>query len=517
VTVLTPAVSAEPLSLTPAIRRAIPLLLLFSLGTAAIWGAPKPLMTDLAQHAGQVALLRDLLLGRSPWAGQIHVNLVTPYLLGYGLALPLSFLMPVAAALKVVLTAAYAAFIAACLGIRRELGASPKLDAYYAFSFFGFAYSWGMYTFLVAAPLGLAVLWLAIRYAREARRWQGLGLALMGLALLFSHGLVFLFAVGAAALVVAVRAPSVRAVAGRSWPFWVLLAACAALFVVTRERESAVTHNFAASIVMGSWQRHGLSFLANAFDAPYARWSTLCFPIFAGLPLLAGFRPDWRAREAVVIFGATVAAIAFAPSYAWSTTLLFERFALFLPPAYAWLLRERAPAAGSLAARLQPRLAIVAVLAGAAVLAQHAWQALEFGGEQRDFDRVMAAAQPGQRALALIYDPASAVDANQDAYQHHALWYQAERQGLVDFNFAMFHPQVARFRPQSVPLVGESVARDPRQFDWRADQGERYRYVFVRSRGPTPANAFSGALCPPVEIAAAGEWRLYEQPGCWRS
>ena len=487
-------------------------VLLFVLGAAAIWIAPRPMMIDLPQHAGQVALLRDMILRRSPWAGDIRINLLTPYLIGYGLALPLAFVMSAGAALKVVLTLAYGAFIAACIGIRRELGASPRLDPYYAVSFFGFAYLWGMYTFLVAAPLGLAFIWLAIRYARSGAARQGLGLAALGLALLLSHGLVFLWACGVAGLLLLVRARSLRGLIVSSWPFWILLAGAAGVFLLTREREAAITHGFGATIIFGPWQARVISLFGNAFDAPYSRWPLLCFPLFVGLPLLAGYRPDWRNREAVVIAGAVLATIAFVPHYAWSTAMLFERFGLFLPAAYAWLLVERPPAPNSLALRLQPRVGLLAGLAVAAVLAQHVRLAYDFGREQREFEPILAAAAPGQRALTLVFDRASQVDNDVDAYMHHALWYQADRGGFVDFNFADFHPQIARFRPGATPPIDEYLAQDPSRFNWRTDHADRYRYIFVR--GVPLAQTFAGAPCAPVQVALSGKWRLYENRPC---
>jgi len=495
-------------------RAAIGLVLLFAIGVTTIWAAPRPEMVDLPQHAAQVALLRDLALGRSPWAGEVRINVFTPYLIGYGLAFPLSFVMPAAAALKTVLTAAYAGFIAVCIGIRRELGASRKLDAYYAFSFFGFAYAWGMYTFLVALPVGLAFIWLCVRYARDGLAREGLGISALGLALLFSHGLVFLLACGIGAVLLLVRAEGLRSLVLRSWPFWVLLAACVGLFLMTGKREAAVTGDFGATYIFGTWQTHVRSILLSPFDAPYGKWPVLCFPVFAGLPLLAGFRPDWRASEAVVIAAATLAAAALAPSYAWSTSMLFERFAVLLPPAYAWLLREQPPAPNSLANRLQRKLGLLASLACAAVLTQHARLAFEFGREQRDFEGVLAAAEPGQRALALIFDSSSEVDRNSDAYLHHALWYQAERRGFVDFNFAVCHPQIARVPMGRLHPVDDYLAQNPDRFDWRANGGDLYRYIFVRGQEAQAAKAFEGAACRPVEVARGGKWRLYERRSC---
>ena len=61
----------------------------------SLWLAPRLPMTDLPQHAAQVATWHDLLLGRSTWEPLLYVNYFTPYLLGYGSALLLSFLVPV--------------------------------------------------------------------------------------------------------------------------------------------------------------------------------------------------------------------------------------------------------------------------------------------------------------------------------------------------------------------------------------------------------------------------------------
>ena len=478
-------------------------------------------MIDLPQHAGQVALLRDLALGRSPWAGEVQVNLATPYLIGYGLAFPLAFLMPVVAALKTVLTAAYAAFIAVCIGIGRELGASRKLDAYYAFSFFGFAHAWGMYTFLVAAPVGLAFIWLCIRYARSGGAARGFGLAALGIALLLSHGLLFLFAAFVGGLILLVRATSLRSLIVQSWPFWILLAAGGALFMISRQHEAAIVPGLGNAVLRGPLKDHLAAYAFNAFGATFNAsaafrdpWLLLGAAFFVGAPLLAGLRPDWRRREALVIAIVVTEATLLAPEYAWGTALLYERFALFIPPAYAWLLREGPRGDGLVASRLRPWLGLVAGAACAAVLVQHARLQFEFGREQRDFEDVLVRAAPGQRALAMIFDPASDAGRNPAAYLHHALWYQAERSGFVDFNFAMFRPQITRFRPGHVPALDDRLAWTPQKFDWRANGGDRYRYFFMRTAGPPPATVFAGAPCAPAEIVVSGRWRLYERGRC---
>ncbi|MFM0053591.1 hypothetical protein [Caballeronia grimmiae] len=112
-------------------------------GAALFWIAARPPLADLPQHAGQVMLLRDLLGHASPWSSFVRINLFTPYLIGYGLALPLTYLMPVAAAIKLLMMIAYFGFVASCIGFRKHLNGDSRLDILFVPGFFGFAFGWG--------------------------------------------------------------------------------------------------------------------------------------------------------------------------------------------------------------------------------------------------------------------------------------------------------------------------------------------------------------------------------------
>ena len=489
------------------------LVLLFALGVSVIWLPPRAPMVDLPQHAGQIALLRDLMLGRSPWAHEVRVNIFTPYLIGYGLALPLALVMPVAAAIKVALTAAYLAFALTCIGIRRELGAAPQLDAYFFISFFGFAYGWGMYTFLVAAPVGLGFVWLSIRYARRGGAGRGLWLAGLGLTLLFSHGLVFLWSCALGLGILLVNARSLKDAIARSWPFAIPLLMCAVLFVVTRQREEA--GSISNQIAMGSLVARVHTILLGGLDDPAPRWMLLCCIALAAIPFAGRLKVDPGRTESLVIAAGVIGAIALMPSYAWSTGLLYPRFALFLSPAYAWLFSPATGARRHVTTTSDPLLGMVAIVIGALALFQHLADAMAFSRETKDFDAVIARAEPRSRALSLMLDPTSAARVNPEVYLHFPLWYQAEKQGFVDFNFAIFHPEVVRFARRPSPIDRYvSLGAGAGWFDWKLSHGSQYRYLFVRHTAPIPAGLFSGADCPPVQVAASGPWALYENRPC---
>ena len=148
------------------------------------------------------------------------------------------------------------------------------------------------------------------------------------------------------------------------------------------------------------------------------------------------------------------------------------------------------------------------------LLGTHTAQAWRFAKESQDFEPVLAVMQPGQRALSLPLDRSSKAAENPYAYLHFGNWYQSEKQGLVDFNFAWFPPQIARFKPEHVPAVRYGFEFDPDKFDWQKHEGERYQYFVVRHRDPVPENLFDGAQCPPLKVFESGAWTLFERRDC---
>jgi hypothetical protein len=164
------------------------------LAGATVWIVPRLPLADLPQHAGQIALWHDLTQGTSKWQSLVQVNYFTPYLVGCSLALLLSFIIPVSAALKLLLALSYYGFVLGCIALGRRMGTDRRLDWLFVTGFFGLAYLYGFFPFLIALPIGLAFMALAHRHAERPTAASGALLAVTGLVLFFSHGLVFAFA-----------------------------------------------------------------------------------------------------------------------------------------------------------------------------------------------------------------------------------------------------------------------------------------------------------------------------------
>lgn len=484
-------------------------LLTVAVAGATFWMAPRPPMTDLAQHAGQVTLLHGLLAGDSRWQSLIYVNWFTPYLLGTLLATPLSFAMSAAAALKLVLTVSFFGFVAACVALRRRLDGDPRLDWLFIPGFFGYSYGLGFYPYLVAAPIGVLFMVLAHRYAERPSLAGGVLLFAVDVVLFFSHGLVLLFANAAGGLFLLVRRrPFVRLLID-ALPY-VAIGLCMVTYVLVGMRlEGTASSDFPGA---AGWSLNQLNFAALSIGWPegslaiYRTVGPLLLLLVVSPFVLGGARLNWRDPEAFVPFLLCVAFWAFAP--AWQ---LFQRYSIFLLPAYAFLFAAPAlPVARGLAFRLWlPLLCWVAI-------GVHAERVLAFGRESASFEEVLAATEPGGRALGAVFDPASPAAGHATAYLHFPMWYQADRNGFVDFSFAGFMQEMVRYRSEKMPahFGAEWAWRPGTGFDWARDNLSVYRYFFVRSTAPLSPTFFPADRCRPVLLKASGPWSVFENVNC---
>jgi hypothetical protein len=445
------------------------------LAGGTVWFAPHLPLADLAQHAAQVALCHDLLLGTSKWQGLAEVNYFTPYWLGFGLALLLSFLVPVAAALKIVLMLSYWGFIAGAVLLRKRLDADPRVDWLSIMPFFGLGWLYGFFPFLAALPIGMAFIVLARSCAHQPTRGRALLLVMLGVLLFFSHGLVFVFAIVVGAAFLGLQRPSPAAVLP-----YLLLGLLSLVYFVARPAATTVLATHADWLGLA-----GLSYVAffpmgsPAIDPLLAP----LVPLLLAASVLLGARFN-RNKAAAVPIVVLLLWIVLVPETVMETYFVGSRFAVFFLPFVA-LLFAPAPAPGW---RLLP-----IVLLTWAALGVQAGRLLAFATESQAFEEVLAAAETGHRAQQQVLDMTSPAARTPMAYQNFALWYQAEKGGFVDFNFAAYPTQVVRFH------------------DAKAQTGlpaSAYRYVFVRSGAPPAVG------CPWRLRKASGAWSLLENAGC---
>jgi hypothetical protein len=474
------------------------------LAATTFWLAPRLPMVDLPQHVAQITLWQDLIMGRSPWADLFQINLFTPYLTTYTTALGLSFLMPATIAFKVVLTIAFLAFVLSCIQLRQDYNADRRFDWLFIISFFGVAYEWGLVTFLVATPICLQFIRLAGRQAVTTDWRYDLGVVALGLVLLVSHGLLFLLGglIGGCLLLVA--APSFLIFARRALPYAVLGAACLAFVWAGRDALAAPLN--------GPIEWHGIvaklrSFTINLQSSYSQTLVPLTLCMLAAVWLM---RPKFN-RAASVPFAVVFTVYILLPHIGYATAFLYQRFAMLLLPLLVLAFCDKSRPVPTLENRVSLAVLMLCCWGTIAITAKRVYT---FGIESADFEVILGAAEPGRRAVSYIDNDKSFAADNPLAYLHYASWYQVEKHGLVEFNFAYFHPQVVRYKPSTMPNPAYGFfPREP--FDWSLSETRTADYYFIRRNGDTLPRGFATApACEVKLLRQAGAWSLFERGRC---
>jgi hypothetical protein len=344
------------------------------------------------------------------------------------------------------------------------------------------AYEYGLFPFLVAVPIGIAFIVLAHRYAERPSLVSGTLLCLTGLALYFSHGLTLVFAGVIGATFLLLQRRSLGSVMLTGVPYVVLAGICLVYALLGL--------NFAASTsaVPGAPQWPGLfsglkHLLFFPIGAPRHDWLLApLVPLLLLAPLLAGCRVSWRNHAAFVPICVLLAWVLAVPESVGETWFIAYRFSIFLLPFFALLF----------VAPRRARVIRIASILSWVFLVIHGERLMAFAKESDSFEQLLAATEPGFRAQSVVLDPVSRAAQNPMAYASFPLWYQADKAGLVDFNFAYFPSQVVRYREGQQPI-------------------DKHRYYFVRRTGSSPEKSMPVGAGELRLLKSSGDWSLFEK------
>jgi hypothetical protein len=467
---------------------------------APLWAAKYPPFVDLPQHAAQLSIWKHLHDPAFGFEGRYVLNWRTPYLLVYLLALPLLGVTTPLVALKIVVSLGVLALPAALWFFLRGDGdeGGGAIDPVFALMGFplayGFALSWGFLNCALASAPALVLLALARRQLARPTRSRSALLVLVGVALFYTHALIFAFTLGLAALIALAR--GARALM-RLWPLALPLGWAALWF----RSASTVAQAHGPLVWALSWDR---VLWAPSLELGHPRDFTAAL---IGLLLLAlPFVAHLPRRRAVVFlpFAAVVAAVLLAPHFAFGTAYLFGRFAVFLVP---MLLFAISPRRTPVHAALARTLVVATCLTWAMVLVS---RFVAFDEEARAWDDIEAKMAPGRQVRAIIaWRVSLRLPGNSPVYEHFPMYYQADKGGLAGFSFAENFLSFARYANPAEARVSALLQQHPEGFDWRREPA--YDYYVVRSPVELGPSLFAGAGAAVREIAQSGDWWLYQR------
>jgi hypothetical protein len=513
-------------SLLPGSRMSNWVLLATSvLAVVPVWIPSYPPMSDLPQHAAQVALLTDLHNSQFPYSTLFHLNWFTPYLFGYLLIYFMTPIFGIVAACKLVVSLFVAGLPISTGLLIKSRGVDPFWAILCIPCVYGYAYQWGFLNFLVAAPLGILFLWYVLRSSTEFSLRIASLLGIFAVALFFCHALICAFFVICSVLCLWATTQSVKAAILRTLSFTAvvpiaLLWMHRTLLHPGARRPDAGDWNWLYTIdpyyLLLSLKLH-LSFLVWGRVTGFFPRLLGTIPswhyVFIGvalflLPFCAGLRPSKQLASKLPIL-VCIAVLLWCPHTVFGTDCVYERFTIFAIPLFLLSLRD--PATLPKRAVAVKSIALFVVLG---LIASSANRAAAFSRQTRGFREALSLMRPGQRALSLVFDYDDGISIA-PTFLHFPSWYTAEKQGVVDPSFAMMHPELVVYRTGATPrAVVWDFEWHPQKFTWSDYSGNQYRYFFVRSQTDLSPKLFSKASCNVGLLFHQEEWWVYERADC---
>jgi hypothetical protein len=478
--------------------------------TVPAWIVAYPPIMDFPFHLATIRVVHDF---HNPAFGfDEHFVLTlgrTQYVLFYVFGSVMSYVVGVRGAMVLLVSFYLGGTVLGMRELLKSLGKDERLALLVVPLLPNVLFMFGLFPFLIGVPLVLFGLAVAIRWFEEPTRLRGISLALLAIALFFSHIFPFaIFGIGFAAMFPWTRPrswiraglPVLPSLGALAW--WGLGTEAGRLTFGTltdSEGDPRLPIDRAIQEVP-NWLLN--IFADRTDDGVFIAWFVVLIATFA---LSQGDRDDTKAlvRRYAILPLACVYFYFSMPQghgYIW---LISQRFPVLFAILLIPLLRMPAKGRGHL-------VAIASLVIGAFAIVNTAAHFIRFQDEELgDFDEALARIEPNKRVAALVYDRGSETTAGMFApFLHFGSYYQAARGGVAMFTYAGYAHWPFDFRDGEYPPPGGSARPrwewEPERVSVNAEIVPYYDYVLVRGDRFRPGNA------PLREVFAGDRWSVWK-------
>lgn len=452
-------------------------------------------MVDLPQHAAQVSALDLMIKDESPWANLIELNFKTPYLVGYFSWLILYQFFDIVFSSRILVSSIFIFFIFSFNSLRKELGASPIVTWIAVPSFFGFSYEWGFITFLLAVAIGNFFFLYNIKWAENRKPKNAIIVTILGLVLFFSHILSFLFFCLLSFIYFCVVLKRIK-IFFYFLPSYFFFASLIVFYL--NQKDSLVgKYDYGINIKFHNLAER----IDNLLTYPWGMAGdyTVISLLLLILPFMMGFKFSKIINRYVPIFVFALTWLLL-PHFFNNTYFIYERYSILFFGFYYIIFEPRENF------KYQKIFTFFLLIPVLFFLSQDYKSILIAKKENQDFEKLIEILPGKKRVLGLIFEPTSLTIGIPFTYVHFGSWYQAQKAGWSDFNFAWFHPQVVRYIPSMVPEVRPG-------FEWmpmsliQLENCKQYDLLVVRAYDLSFTKVILSSQCK--------DYKLIEQRGVW--
>jgi hypothetical protein len=461
-----------------------------------------PPMADLPQHVASIMVLDEVHFGHYLYAEFFDFNWFRPYWLGYSLIWAISYLTGLVWASKIVVAAAVVGFVLSLAYLRREVNAPPMVDWLFLAVPFGFAYEWGFLNFVVAAPLGPLFLVYYHRFLDDRCSW----LTVLGwmFLLFFGHLLILAFFCVAASCMALKGELNLPRLIKRVLPLTISIPLGLGWMLLNIE-----PRNVATPVEWSIGLHRFARVFPDLFSLDYNASQIVVAMALIALPFILGVRPKWSlARLAPAVF--YVLFMLFGPSLIFDNLGTYQRFQIFGLMFFTLMLEDADVVVPEFLPRIETLVVALPSIIGLALLARVTLKTWGYEQESAGFHELIAQASSGKRVLGLV-DWRYSEFARTPVYMHYPVWYQVEKKGLVDFNFAQWTSLNSFYKPEYQSKITSRLAWRPHEFNWEQHDGDAYHYFFLNGTPDFAAYVFRGDSEKVRLVHEGRNWYLFER------
>lgn len=465
-------------------------------------------MIDLPQHAAQVSTFNDLVKGQSLWGGFVEYNWFTPYLTCYGLWFLIYQFFDIVTASRIIITISFLLYIYSFILLRKSYHAEKILDWVCIPSFFGFAYYYGFVTFLMSIPIGIFYFIIFRKFIENKINKYNFYFIVLGFVLFFSHVLSFLFftLLSFAHLIEKERGKFYKYLI----PFFIFIIPLA--FYLLKGDELDTQYTYGENKWGTIFPQRVLELFLNVWNlnSPVFYIYMFCTLILLIIPFAMGYKLSKNSERYVPVVILLICWFSLPLLYN-NIYFIYNRFTLVFFGFYYLIFVKKNENENFSKNFLIFSSSLFYLILFYLVLKVFL-NIIYFSKENENFSKFINEIPEGKTAISLPLLNSSLVIESIYTYVHFPLWYQAERKGWVDYNFAWASPQIVRFKKDKTPEVGPGFEWDVGRFT-QLKNCNYYDYLIIRGDNyPLILKFIKDSNCNNYKISHGyGNWYAFKR------
>ncbi len=394
---------------------------------------------DFPQHLAQASLWKFMNYNLFHVDEKYYINWFTPYFFGYFFLRMLVEFFEGILALRILLSLNLICLVLANRRLLKVCKASEDFLFLTVPIFFGIAFYWGLLNYLTAIPVALFVISYYIEILKGETKYRPWILFFLSILLFYCHAIALGVVI---AMTFCLTLFSSYPIRKKMKLFSPLLSGPVLLLlwiIWTRKHEPAASYPMVWSLGMGRFTSflHGITFNKDIIKGVGISFFAIMLVVLAGIR--RGFR---LSHEAKVILGVAIILYIGMPSYAFGTSLIFERLHIFLALSMGLCLSRQVerPVRGLSSSHLCLAVALV-LLANVSVMFK------TFETESKGF-AIITADIPAESIVCNHSEGhrrwSQAVNA--PIYDQVGAYVQSVKGGDIDYAFTSHHPELIRYK-----------------------------------------------------------------------